>query len=100
MSSSPGVLPRDRDRIASIMLSTHIRLSVFRPSVTDLGNDAASARRLPSTPALSRSACSDGVCTALSRPSQKADTLEAMSSCEVCTVPSVICLDRVRCTLP
>ena len=38
--------------------------------------------------------------TALSRPSQKADTLVAMSSCEVCTVPSVVRLERVRCTLP
>ena len=42
-----------------MMLSTLTKLAVFRPSVTDFGNDLVSARSLLRTPALSRSACSD-----------------------------------------
>eukprot|EP00964_Phaeocystis_antarctica_P049234 scaffold28540_cov26-Phaeocystis_antarctica.AAC.2 len=83
MSPTPGVLPRERLRIASATFSLQTRLVVCSPSVTSFGNGFTWLRTLASTPRLSRSACAEGSCTSLSRLSQKAATLEVIASCEV-----------------
>ena len=75
-------------------------LAVCSPFVTASGNMFVSARSLARTPVLSRSACSDGVWTSLSRPSQKADTLVVMASCEVWTAPGVCTVESDSCTRP
>ena len=101
MSSSPGVLPRERLLMATAMFSGSMRLAVCSPSRTSCdSNPAVADCRRARTPALSRSACSVGEWTLLRRFFQKAATLASMACWSVCTCPGVTAVASRSWTRP